>query len=195
MCAAARARVFDVTELDRRPGYLVFRVSGKTASEVFTHESGGHRIQHVPSHDKRGRVHTSTVTVCVLAEPTDIQVRIDPKDLEITSCRGSGPGGQHRNKTDSAVQIRHRPSGLIVRCESERSQYQNREMALALLRSRIWKAKQHEAVGARARDRREQVGSGARGDKRRTYYFQRDQVVDHVLGKTWKLKSFLRGEW
>jgi len=138
---------------------------------------------------------TSTVTVAVMDEPTDVELRIDQSDLEISTCRGSGAGGQHRNKTDSAVQIKHLPSGLMVRCETERSQPQNKATALALLRSRLWEAKRSAQSTVRADERRQQVGSGQRGDKRRSYYWQRDLVHDHLLDKTWRLKAWLRGDW
>jgi peptide chain release factor 1 len=152
-------------------------------------------VQHVPKHDRKGRTHTSTITVAVLREPSVVELKIDPRDLEFTTCRGSGAGGQHRNVTDSAVQVTHRPSGLQVRCETERSQHQNKETAVALLRSRLWEAKNTAVSNQRSLERKTQVGSGMRSDKRRSYYFQRDQVVDHELERTWKLKSWLRGDW
>lgn len=195
MCATVRATAFDVTELDRRPGQITCKVSGKGALAAFKNEAGGHRIQHVPDHDKRGRMHTSTITVAILEEPTEVQFKLDPRDLEIMTCRAGGKGGQHVNKTDSAVQIRYKPTGLIVRCESERSQPQNKEAALSLLRSRLWAEKKLEAETKRATERKAQVGSGARADKRRSYYFQRDLVVDHILEREWRLKAFLRGDW
>lgn len=149
----------------------------------------------VPPSEKRGRVHTSTVTVAVLPEPSEAQVHIDERELEIRTCRGSGAGGQHRNKTESAVQITHRPSGVTVRCESERSQQQNRATAMAVLRAKLLEHRQHAATAARASDRRSQVGSGQRGDKRRTIRVPDGQVVDHVTGRTWRLKEYLRGQW
>lgn len=186
---------FDVEILEQRSGILVFEASGATARSTFADESGGHRWQRIPPNERRGRVHTSMVTVAVLDESTEAQIRIDPRDLEWSTCRGSGAGGQHRNMTDSAVQVKHRPSGLMVRCESERSQHQNRASALALLRARLWQAERERVVGARAADRRQQVGSGMRGDKRRTIRCQDGQVNDHVTGRVWRLKEYLRGEW
>ena len=138
---------------------------------------------------------TSTVTVAVLAEPTDVQVRLDDRDLEYRTCRASGAGGQKVNKTDSAVQLTHRPTGLMVRVETERSQHQNRATALVLLRARLWQAEREARDAARASDRRTQVGSGMRGDKRRTIAVQRGTVVDHVNGRSWNLRDYLRGSW
>ena len=136
-----------------------------------------------------------TSTVTVLAEPTDVQVRLDDRDLEYRTCRASGAGGQKVNKTDSAVQLTHRPTGLMVRVETERSQHQNRATALALLRARLWQAEREARDAARASDRRTQVGSGMRGDKRRTIAVQRGTVVDHVNGRSWNLRDYLRGSW
>jgi peptide chain release factor 1 len=162
---------------------------------VFRDESGGHRWQRVPPNERRGRVHTSTITVAVLPEPTPAELRIAPGDLSVVTCRGSGAGGQHRNKTDSCVVVTHRPTGLAVRCESERSQHQNRESALALLRARLFAAETERRSAARAGDRRRQLGSGMRGDKRRTVRCQDGVVVDHPTGRTWTLRAYERGEW
>ena len=149
----------------------------------------------MPPNEKRGRVHTSTVTVAVLAEPTEVELVLREQDLEWTACRGSGAGGQARNKTSSAVQIWHRPTGITVRCESGRSQKQNRQDALAVLRAKIWE-QQHDAVAAqRAGDRRHQVGTGMRGDKRRTIRVQDGSVHDHVTGRRWRFKDYERGNW
>ncbi len=138
---------------------------------------------------------TSTVTVAVMPEPTELQLHLDPGDLEFTTCRGSGAGGQKRNKTESAVVVLHVPTGVQVRCETERSQYQNKATALALLRTRLWEAERSKGAADLAQLRRQQVGSGMRGDKRRTVAVQRDEVVDHVTGRRWKLKEYLRGDW
>lgn len=182
--------------LEERPGLVVLRVAGAGARATFADEPGGHRWQRVPPNDKRGRVHTSTVTVAVLAAPAERELpRLDPRELEISTCRSSGSGGQHLQKTDSAVQIRHVPTGLIVRCETERSQSYNREMALAILRARLHEAARERDADVRGADRRRQIGSGQRGDKRRTVAVQRDSVVDHVTGRAWRFGDYVRGAW
>lgn len=131
----------------------------------------------------------------MLPQPTEAQVQLRLEDCDITFCRGSGNGGQHKQKTDSAVQVKHKPTGLIVRCEAERSQGANKETAIAVLRARIWEARQQELSGARDQSRRTQIGSGMRGDKRRTIRVQDGQVNDHVTGKTWRYKEYVRGNW
>ena len=131
----------------------------------------------------------------MLPEPTAAELRLSQGDLTVVICRGSGADGQHRNKTESCVVITHRPSGLSVRCESERSQHQNRETALALLRARLHAAETERRTASRADDRRRQVGTGMRGDKRRTIRCQEGVVVDHVTGRTWTLRAYERGEW
>ena len=135
------------------------------------------------------------MTVAVLPEPTETNLILSEGDLEWSYCRGSGKGGQHRNVTDSAVQLRHKPTGLMVRCESERSQPQNKRTALALLRARLWEAQHEREIGARADTRKAQVGSGMRGDKRRTIRTQDGVVTDHVTGRRWRYKEYVRGEW
>lgn len=173
----------------------MLRVTGRGAREAFAQEAGGHRWQRVPPGEKRGRVHTSTVTVAVLPEPREVELRLDERDLEWRYCRGSGAGGQHRNKTETAVQLTHKPTGLLVRCETERSQLQNKASALALLRARLWERAYCTQEQARVRERRAQVGSGMRGDKRRTIRAQDGTVTDHLLGRCWPLREYLRGEW
>ena len=140
-------------------------------------------------------MHTSTITVAVLPEPTAAQISLREEDLEFTTMRGSGAGGQHRNTTDSAVVCKHIPTGVTVRCESERSQHLNKETARSVLAARLWQRKQDELHGARADDRKRQVGSGQRADKRRTIRSQDDLVTDHVSGIQWRLKDYLRGDW
>lgn len=174
---------------------IVLKVSGKTAAQVFKDEAGGHRWQRVPPTEKRGRVHTSTVTVAVMREPEAHQFKVDDRDLEWTTCRGSGAGGQHRNVTDSAVQVKHKPSGLMVRCETERSQMQNRATALALLRARLAESALAAQTAQVADSRRQQVGSGMRGDKRRTIRQQDNQVNDHVTGRFWRYEDYVKGNW
>lgn len=181
--------------VDSRPGMLVFTVRGALALATFAQESGGHRWQRVPPTEKRGRVHTSTVTVAVLREPPAQVFSLDPKDVEFQATRGSGPGGQHRNKVASAVILKHRPTGITVRCESERSQHQNRELALSWLRAKVWEQQASAQASVLAADRRGQVGSGMRGDKRRTIRCQDGSVVDHLTGQRWPLERYLNGEW
>lgn len=170
-------------------------ITGRGASVLFAGEMGGHRWQRVPQTEKRGRVHTSTITVAVLAEPRSIGLAIRSEDVDVETMRGSGAGGQHRNKTDSAVRARHRPTGIEVRCESERSQHRNRELAMRVLAARVAELARSAAQGERADDRRRQVGSGMRGDKRRTIRVQDGQVADHVDGRTWQYKAYARGDW
>lgn len=187
--------LFDVELVEDRPGIAVLCVSGRGAAALFADEAGGHRWQRTPPNEKRGRVHTSTITVAVLAAPARIDLVIRPDDVEIETMRGSGAGGQHRNKTDSAVRARHLPTGIEVRCESERSQHQNRELALQVLAARVSELVRSAAQGCRDADRRQQVGTGMRGDKRRTIRTQDDQVTDHVDGRTWRFKAYARGDW
>jgi len=170
-------------------------VSGKGAKAAFAQESGGHRFQRVPPNDKRGRVQTSTVTVAVLEEPKEHDLRIDPKDIEWQTCRGSGAGGQHRNVTETAVQMTHLPTGIRVRVENERSQSMNRETAMRVLRARIFESRQKAATEERANSRRSQVGSGMRGDKIRTIRAQDGQVTDHRSNHQIRYKDYIRGIW
>ena len=190
--------------IESRPGLIVFRASstpqsppGTGAAATFRDEPGGHRWQHVPATEKRGRVQTSTITVAILPVPdvTNTKVVLQERDLEWQACRGSGAGGQHRNVTASAVQLRHVPSGLTVRCENERSQHQNLQVAKSVLRARLWELERARVSGERAGDRKAQVGSGMRGDKRRTIRVQDGQVVDHVTGRKWEFKRYARGDW
>jgi peptide chain release factor 1 len=186
---------FESEIVEQRLGFCVLRFSGKRVAETFRDEAGGHRWQRVPPTERRGRIHTSTITVAVLPEPAALEVQLDERDLEETMMRGSGAGGQHRNKTDSAVRLLHRPTGLVVRCESERDQSQNRRVARAVLRARLWELEQTRVTGARDAARRAQVGSGMRGDKRRTVRTQDDQVVDTITGRSWRFKDYERGAW
>lgn len=181
--------------METRPGIALVRVTGEGAEQTFADEPGGHRWQRVPPNEKRDRVHTSTVTVAVMPEPTEAEMPLAERDLDWLFCRGSGKGGQHRNKTDSAVQLTHRPSGVRVRCESERSQGQNKRTALAILRSRLRQMERERSSSTRAGNRKQQVGSGQRGDKRRTIRCQDGQVNDHVTGRKWRLREYLKGEW
>jgi peptide chain release factor 1 len=182
-----------IETLTDRPGYLAFRCTGKDAERAFAHEAGGHRWQRVPPNEKRGRVHTSTVTVAVLREPTATEVHLHDRDLDIRTTRSGGPGGQHANKTDSAVIITHKPTGISVRVETK-SQHRNKELAMGILRARLHDAEHLRLSANRNARRRAQVGCGARGDKRRTIAVQRGTVNDHVTGKSMRVKGYLRGD-
>jgi peptide chain release factor 1 len=157
-------------------------------------EAGGHRWQRVPPTEKRGRVHTSTITVVVLDEKGPGAVQLRDKDIRITTCRGSGKGGQHRNTTDSAVQVTHIPTGIQVRAENERSQHLNKAVAKDLLRLRLSRQVQSEHRAKKNAQRRKQAGQGARADKRRTIALQRGQVTDHITGRRMAAKAYLRGD-
>jgi len=176
-----------------RPGFLVFRVGGKKVRKWFAHEAGGHRWQRIPPTEKRGRVHTSTVTVVVLDVPKQATVKLNPRDLDIRYTKGSGPGGQHRNKTATTVQIRHLPSGLTVRVDAGRSQTDNRERGLALLQARLLARERHTARSNREQTRRRQAGSGMRGDKVRTIQVRNDVVIDHRRSTRMSYRRYARG--
>jgi peptide chain release factor 1 len=173
---------------------VLLRVQGRRAEELLRHESGGHRYQRVPPNEKRGRVHTSTVTVAVMPEVDEARVHIDPRDLRESFTRGSGKGGQHRNKTETAVVLVHEPTGVRVRIDGGRSQSINREHAMSVLRARL---QQRASDGAQARhnaSRKAQLGSGMRGDKVRTIAVQRGTVTDHRSGKTIPWEDYRRGK-
>ncbi len=181
--------------LERIPGFVALRVSGDDAAALFQNESGGHRWQRVPPNERRGRVHTSTITVAVLPEPTAETVVLDPRDLDWQTTKGSGAGGQHRNKTESAIDLTHIPTGITVHCETERSQQQNRRLALGRLRARLLAERVARAKATIDASRKKQVGQGMRGDKRRTIRCQGGVVVDHETGRTWRLREYERGDW
>lgn len=173
---------------------IIVFFKGKGSKELFGNEAGGHRFQRTPPTEKRGRVHTSTVTVAVL-DPEQTQTNtLNEKDVDIKVSRGSGPGGQHRNKTDSCVTATHIPTGLSVRIDM-RSQHQSRETALKVLSAKVFDIHNEQTSDARKKLRKEQVGTGMRADKIRTYREQEDQVNDHITGKHWKLKNWMRGDW
>ncbi len=169
-------------------------MEGTGAHAAFRNESGGHRWQRVPPNDKRGRVQTSTVTVAVLPEAVETELLLDPRDVEVRTTKGTGPGGQHRNTTESCVVLTHRPSGLTIRVDGERSLHRNKALAFSLLRTRLLEAERASRASAENSLRRAQVGSGMRGDKRRTIRCQDGMVVDHVLGTRMRLERYLKGE-
>jgi len=186
--------VFSSELLEARPGFVSFAVSGPGARALFSHEAGGHRWQRSPPTEKRGRVHTSTVTVAVLDPDAVLGCALNPADVEVVATRGSGPGGQHRNKTDSCIVATHRPTGLRVRIDM-RSQHRSRAMALQVLAARLYELERDKAETGRASLRKDQVGSGQRGDKVRTYRTQDDMVKDHRTGQRWRLSDWMQGIW
>ncbi|MFA5430562.1 MAG: peptide chain release factor 1 [Candidatus Omnitrophota bacterium] len=174
---------------------VVFSISGKGAYRCMRFESGVHRVQRVPETESQGRIHTSTATVAVLVEPEDVEMAIDPGDLKIDTYRSSGPGGQHMQKTDSAVRITHIPTGVVVSCQDERSQLKNKNKAMRILRAKILERKQEEERKKVTTERRSQIGSGERSEKIRTYNYPDRRVTDHRINFTvHRLEAVLEGE-
>jgi len=172
-----------------------FSVKGKDAYKRLKYESGVHRVQRVPVTEAQGRIHTSTATVAVFVEPEEVDLVIDAKDLRIDTYRSSGPGGQHMQKTDSAVRITHVPSGLVVACQDERSQIKNKTKAMRILRARLQDKKQQEELKKVSQERKAQIGTGDRSEKIRTYNFPDRRVTDHRINFTsHQLESILEGE-
>ena len=174
---------------------ISFMVEGEGAYSRLKFESGVHRVQRVPDTESSGRIHTSTVTVAVLPEAEEVEVDINPADLEIDTYRSGGAGGQHVNKTESAIRITHVPTGIVVECQDERSQHKNKDKAMRVLRSRIYERMQAEADAKTAAERKSQVGTGDRSERIRTYNFPQGRVTDHRIGLTlYKLEAFMNGD-
>lgn len=189
--AYARRRNWDVTPIDAHPtslgGYkeVIFEIAGAGAYETLRHEAGVHRVQRIPDTEKTGRIHTSTISVAVLPEAKGSDVEIKPQDIKIEFFRSSGPGGQNVNKVETAVRIRHLPSGLVVASQESRSQQKNREQAMTLLATRLLEARRQAEAAQAATARREQIGSAERAEKIRTYNFPQDRITDHRIKKSW----------
>ena len=174
---------------------ISFMIEGSGAYSRFKYESGVHRVQRVPDTETQGRIHTSTVTVAVLPEADEVELEINPADLKIDTFRSSGAGGQHINKTSSAIRVTHIPTGTVVECQDERSQFKNKDKALKILRSRLLDEKQREHNEAIASDRKSQVGTGDRSERIRTYNYPQGRVTDHRIGLTlYKLEQMLNGD-
>jgi peptide chain release factor 1 len=198
----AESKGYGIEVLSESPGEhggykeIISRIAGRGAFSRFKFESGTHRVQRVPATEAQGRIHTSAVTVAILPELDEIEsVDVNPADLRIDTYRSSGAGGQHVNKTDSAIRITHLPSGIVVECQDERSQHKNRSRAMALLKARLLAAEQEKQRSARASSRKLQVGSGDRSERIRTYNFPQGRVTDHRIDLTlYQLPDVMNGE-
>lgn len=174
---------------------VVFMIKGDGAYSKLKYESGVHRVQRVPDTESSGRIHTSTATVAVLPEVDDVEIEVNEKDLRIDVFRASGNGGQCVNTTDSAVRITHLPSGLVVSCQDEKSQLKNKEKAMKILRARLFEQAEAERLAGIAEDRKNQVGTGDRSERIRTYNYPQGRVTDHRIGLTlYKLETFMNGD-
>jgi peptide chain release factor 1 len=183
---------FEIKLLEARRGFVSFFVKGQTA-DIFKGECGGHRWQRIPPTESKGRVHTSTVTVAVL-ELDEIAPSFDEQDITISTTRGSGKGGQNRNKLETCVVVKHLPTGLMVRAETERSQYQNKQIALQILKSKLKAIALENGHVTTNELRARQIGSGMRGDKIRTYRERDNLVIDHRTNRKFRLDSFVNGQ-
>lgn len=177
----AQKKRFQVEQLDES----VIKISGRSAFGTFKYEAGVHRVQRIPATEKRGRIHTSTATVSILPELEDIDLHINPEDIEFEAFRSGGHGGQNVNKVSTAVRIKHKPTGIVVTTQTERSQSQNREIAMKLLRAKLWEIEVEKQQTQIASLKSTQVGRGMRAEKIKTYNFPQDRMTDHRIGKSW----------
>lgn len=196
----AEKNKWHIEELDRNEGGIgqikevVIKITGKGAYDAYKHESGVHRVQRVPKTESSGRIHTSTATVAVLPEVKEKEFVINPSDIEFDAFRSGGAGGQNVNKVSTAVRLKHIPSGIVVTMQTERSQLQNRENAMSMLRAKLWEMEQQRTMGNISETRAAQVGLGDRSEKIRTYNFPQNRITDHRISKSWhNLEDILEG--
>ncbi len=197
----AQSQGWSFSVLDSHPsslqGYksIVIEIKGNEAYDRLKYESGVHRVQRIPKTEKSGRIHTSTASVAVLPKVEAVEVQINPSDIELSTFRSSGPGGQNVNKVETAVRLTHKPTGVVVECQSERSQASNREKAMDILRAKIYQEKLEKQQKEIASERREQIGTAMRAEKIRTYNFPQNRITDHRIGKSWhNLEDILEGK-
>jgi len=174
---------------------VIFEIRGESCYKYLKQESGVHRVQRIPITEKSGRIHTSTATVAILPQPDEVEIKINPSELKVEVMRASGAGGQYVNRRESAVRITHIPTGISAYSQEQRTQQQNREIALRVLKARLWEKKRNEELQKLSEERKEQIGSGMRAEKIRTYNFPQNRITDHRLGKSWyNLEKIINGD-